>query len=115
MKKDIRYDFDVMHKNQKIASVRFHNGELQVERFVSGLLQVFPRENTDNEDIYSFLESRCYENGRPDLKEILAVAGMESNNPWQWCEKTHGIRHADYYWIKKPTEDVCWEDVKIRD
>ena len=115
MIKDVRYDFDVMHKNQKIASVRFQNGEPQVEKYATGLVQVFPRSKTSNEDVYNFLESRCYENGRPDLKEILEAAGLETNNPWLWCAKTHGIRHADYYWIKKPKENICWEDVKVRD
>ena len=64
--------------------------------------------------VYDFLKSRCYEDERADLKEILDQAGLKSNNPWKWARITHGVTYEDFFWIKFDGEILTWEEVKIR-
>lgn len=112
------YVFTVYSRNNKVADVNITNGKLKITTYTDNpLVQVFPRgDKTTIEDIYNFLKSRCYEDGRADLAEILNAAGMTSNNPWEWCKRTHGATYDDFYWLLFEGEkNLTWEDVKVRD
>ncbi len=76
--------------------------------------QAFWGDNINAKRLYDFLKGRCYEDSRPDLKEILAAHGLETNDPYRWCRKTHGVTYEDFYWIRYDDEDLTWEEVKIR-
>lgn len=65
--------------------------------------------------VQDFLRSRCYEEGRSDLKSILEEAGLTENDPWAWNQLTHGVTYDDYWWIRFPGETIEWSEVKLRD
>lgn len=112
------FAFTVLSRDKQIADVCIKDGELSVETYTDNrLIQVFPRgSDTTIADVYNFLRSRCYEDGRADLAEILKTTGMTSNNPWEWCRKTHGVTYDDFYWLRFPGEEnLTWEEVKVRD
>ena len=52
---------------------------------------------------YNFLKDRCHEDGRADLHEILAQAGMTENNPYQWVRLTHGVTWDDFFGLNLTT------------
>lgn len=111
-----QYEFCIYSKNNKVADVSIVKGELSITRYTDNILvQVFPRGNETIKDVYNFLKSRCYEDGRADLGRILKLAGMDANNPWEWCRKTHGVMYDDFYWLCFPEEKLTWEEVKVRD
>lgn len=112
--RDERYNFDVMLKDQVVASVRLSEGhfKIMINSDIPLGLQVFAMPNPNDIHVYTFLKSRCYEDGRADLKEILKEVGMERNNPFEWCKKTHGVVLGDYYWIRLENEELEWKDVK---
>lgn len=113
---DERYDFDVMLFNDLIAEVRFLDGKVQINRVCDNRrLQVFAMKDPQASDVYLFLKSRCYEDGRGDLEEILKAVGLRSNNPWEWCRITHGLSYGDNYWIRLKGEDLKWEDIKLHE
>ena len=60
------------------------------------------------------LKDRCYEDSRGNLSEILEYFGLENNNPYKWCEITHGVTWEDFFGIKYDNEDISWEEVRIR-
>lgn len=76
-----------------------------------GIRQPFSGGKLDLSRFYSFIKSRCYEDGRADLGEILDILGLEENNPWLFVKKTHGVKCDDYFWIKFNDEDISWKDV----
>lgn len=49
--------------------------------------------------VYTFLKSRCYEDGREDLDAILRHANMTSNNLWEWNKVIHGVMWGNQLWI----------------
>ncbi len=77
-------------------------------------IQPFWGENIDTLRFFHFLKDRCYEDSRADLKDILAAHGMENNNPYEWCMKTHGVTYEDFFWIRYNEEEITWEDVRVR-
>lgn len=109
--------FTIMYRNEAAAEVLISDDkkEVTIKKLIpDSLKQPFGGNKLDLERIYDFLKSRCYEDGRVDLPEILSQAGLKSNNPWQWMRITHGVTYDDMFWIKFPGEDLRWEDVKVR-
>ena len=110
------YDFSVYFKDELVSDVHIdtEKNETSIKRYVLGPKQPFMCDRQDIYYIYDFLESRCFENGRPDLPKILAAHGLTENNPYEWCRKTHGVMYNDFWWIKFPVETIKWDDVKVR-
>ena len=109
--------FTIMYQNEAAAEVLISNDKKKVEirkLIPDSLKQPLSGSKLDLERIYDFLKSRCYEDGRADLQEILDQAGLKSNNPWKWMRITHGVTYEDMFWIKFPGENLRWEDVKVR-
>lgn len=115
MQENFVSDFTVLYRDTPVADVVISENHTAIKKYVpDSCIQPFGGERQDMARIYDFLESRCYENGRADLKEILAQAGMTWNNPWQWAHVAHGVTWEDFLWIRFPGEDLKWEDVRIR-
>ena len=115
--KKMIYDFSVYDKDDLLADVHMDTdrNESSIKRYVLDARQPFMAPREDIPYIYDFLESRCFENSRPDLPKILAAHGMTENNPYEWCRKGHGVMYNDYLWLKFPGESLTWKDVKVRD
>ena len=79
-----------------------------------GLQQPFSGNKLDLERFYRFIKSRCYEDGRGDLAEILKKAHLSDNNPYDWIRISHGVTYDDFFWIRINDEQLTWEDVRIR-
>lgn len=110
-------EFTVMHKNEPVAVVKITDDKrgVTIDKLIPDCIrQPFGGDRQDLERVYNFLKDRCYEDGRGDLPEILAQAGLESNNPWEWVKLSHGVTYEDFFWIRFPGEDLTWEDVKVR-
>ena len=65
-----------------------------------GMTQPFSGGTLDLYRFYRFLKSRCFEDCRADLQEILEAMELPDNNPWEFVKKTHGATYEDHFWIK---------------
>lgn len=67
------YDFSVYFKDECIADVHIdtEKNETSIKRYILGPKQPFMCERQDIHYIYGFLESRCFDNGWPDMPPIL--------------------------------------------
>lgn len=111
------YNFTVMHQNEQVARVQVSDDHrtVRVDKLVpDSIIQPFGGNDLSINRIYNFLKSRCYEDGRADLQEILCQAGLKDNNPWEWNRITHGVTWEDYLWIKFEGEEISWENVRWR-
>ena len=111
------YNFTVMFENIPVAyiSVSDDHKKVQIEKLVpDSIIQPFGGEDLSLNRVYSFLKSRCYEDDREDLKEILSQAHLTSNDPWKRNRITQGVLWDDKIWIQYEGESLCWEDVQWR-
>lgn len=111
------YNFATYFLDEKVADVYMDTDErkVSIKKYVEGPKQPFKADIETVEYVYGFLKSRCFEDGRPDLPEILAMYGMTCNNPYEWNRKTHGVKHKDFWWLKFPEDkDIKWEDINPR-
>ena len=110
--------YHIMCRSELVADVILNRDtrEIHFEKYApDGWKQPFSGTNLTWERFYSFLKSRCYEDGRADLKRILAEMDMQDNNPYEWVKKTHGVTWEDYFWIRIDDEKISWEDVRVRE
>lgn len=111
------YNFTVMCENIPVANVRVSDDhkEVGIEKLVGDcIMQPFGGTDLSLRRVYNFLKSRCYEDGRADLDEILAQAHLDFNDPWKWNQITHGVMWDDKIWIRYEGENLSWEDVRWR-
>ncbi len=112
----VEINFSIMYKDEKVADILIRgNRKISIAKYTNEYYkQPFLSSKINLFYIYDFIQSRCYEDQRADLKRILDQAGLTHNDPWSWIKLTHGVTYDDFWWIKFPGETLSWEDVKIR-
>lgn len=110
------YDFSIYFFDELVTDVHMNleTSEVYMTKYVLGMKQPFMAERCDVTYVYDFLKSRCFNDARPDLPEILKVYGMKSNDPYEFCRKSHGVMYKDFWWLKYPGEDIKWDDINPR-
>lgn len=64
-------------------------------------------------DVFDFLEGRCFPRTRANCKELLAMIDLETYSPLDICRVTHGIMSDDYFWVRFGDEpELTWDDIK---
>lgn len=107
--------YTIMYKNIPVLKLIYQGNRLLDSTLLTDNKLMMPIIGTiDEMRVYNFFKSRCYEDDREDLSEILAQAGLSDNNPWKWVAVTHGVTYEDFWWVKINEEDVEWEQVKVR-
>lgn len=93
-----------MHKQYPctVIDVDYLNRRIKIQNRTGDLLhRAFGvNEAPDWSDYEQFLESRCFPRSRANLKELLRDMGLDSYDPIQIIEKTHGRTYDDAQWIK---------------
>ena len=108
-------NFTVMHKDEAVVRVEYKNDVPIIIKFTDNpMKQPFLGDYSLERQVYDLCKSRCYEDCRADLKNILHEAGMDTNDPFEWCRKTHGVTYEDLFWMKFDGEEISWDDVKVR-
>lgn len=109
------FSLEVYWKNERTARVWSEGPNVYVEAYIdSTVKRLFPNKTITREQAYECLKMRCWDPGRPDIRELLAVRGIKAYDPLEIVEKTHGVSWNDYLWIKFPGEDLKAEDVLVR-
>ncbi len=109
--------FSILWKNELLADIETEprKSEVKIKKYdVRPMIQIFQRGKIDRERIYEFIKSRCMEEGRGDIEEILEELGLEEYDPWKMVQITHGVDWDDFYWIRFEGENLTWEDVRVR-
>lgn len=109
--------YHVMNKDELVCIVEMTPDRKQIhfnKIRQDGVGQPFSGDRLNLERFYSFLKSRCYEDGRGDLDRILKKAHLDSNDPYEFIKLSHGVTLSDNFWIKTSTENLSWKDVKVR-
>ena len=108
--------YHIMWQDEEVATVLLSQDKKKIhfQRYVYGIKQPFNGDILTVERFYRFLKDRCYEDGRGDLQEILEMAGLSSNNPYEWVKISHGVTWEDFWWVKFEGEEITWDDVRVR-
>ena len=99
--KKIMPDFLWMWEDEVISNVHIESSEVMVERYnLNPFKQIFYSDRIPRFMFGEILRSRCWDEKRPDIKELLNLIGLEEYNPYSICLKTHGKMAQDKTWFK---------------
>lgn len=104
---DMVAEFDVDYSTEKITNYHRYTDDWVISPFGNS-------DSVTYDMFLGFLESRCPERGRPDLKELLNKWGLEVYDPVGICKATRGLMWDDFLWIRFEGDDVTYDDIKIR-
>ena len=108
-------DLEVWWKNRLTAKVHSEGTKVYVESTEKNpMKRLFPNMTLSRYQASEVLKMRCWDPGRPDIRELLAACGLTKYVPLDIVRKTHGVSYNDFLWIKFPGEDLRAEDVLVR-
>lgn len=108
--------FYIMNKNRKVCKVVISGLKVTLEKYSDKLSdKQFPTDTPTIEEVYAWIEERCFPESRANKKELLEAMGLTLYEPLEIVKITHGLLHEDYNWILWEGEEINYEDIKIRD
>lgn len=109
------YSFEVYWKDELTAKVRVKGKDVYVSSYSNQPgKRLFPAGKLSRFQLSEILKTRCWDEGRPDIKKLLRVRGIEEYNPLAIVRKTHGVSWNDFIWIRFPGEKLTAKDVLVR-
>ena len=109
------FSLEVWWKNRLTAKVHSEGTKVYVESTEKNpMKRLFPNMTLSRYQASEVLKMRCWDPGRPDIRELLAACGLTKYAPLDIVRKTHGVSYNDFLWIKFPGEDLRAEDVLVR-
>lgn len=54
-------------------------------------------------------ETRCWERGRADIKELLNKIGLDEYDPIEIVKRTFGVSYNDSIWFKFGDNNITWK------
>ena len=109
------FSLEVWWKNRLTAKVHSEGTKVYVESIEKNpMKRLFPNMTLSRYQASEVLKMRCWDPGRPDIRELLAACGLTKYVPLDIVKKTHGVSYNDFLWIKFPGEDLRAEDVLVR-
>ena len=109
------FSLEVWWKNRLTAKVHSEGTKVYVESTEKNpMKRLFPNMTLSRYQASEVLKMRCWDPGRPDIRELLAACGLTKYVPLDIVRKTHGVSYNDFLWIKFPGEDLRAEAVLVR-
>ncbi len=107
--------FYIMDKNRRICKVIISGLKVTLEKYSEAKIdKQFPTDTPTIEEVYEWIEDRCFPESRANKNELLEAMGLSLYEPLEIVKITHGLLHEDYIWILWEGEEVQYEDIKIR-
>lgn len=107
--------FTCYWKDEPVSEVCVNGMNVHVKRFVKNpVKQIFPVEEMDVFKLTEILKTRCWEDNRAGLDELLKKIGVPFYDPLEIVKKTHGVSYNDFLWIQFHGEYLSWKDVAPR-
>lgn len=103
---------DLMCKNDLCARVTYNRKtkEITNEQFSKVPHETIIGKGEPTVDrLLTFLRSRCFEEGRPDKKELLEYMGLTQYDPLSIVMVTKGQLTSDHMWVRFNNEDLTYE------
>ena len=98
--------FYIMDKNRKICKVNILGLNVTLEKYSDELIdKQFPTDTPTIEEVYAWIEQRCFPENRANKDELLAAMNLSLYEP---------LEIVDYIWILWEGEEINYEDIKIR-
>lgn len=106
-------DFYLMWEDEEIAYVHIGETEVHIDRYdLHPVKQIFYRDSISRYQFGEIIRHRCFDENRPDKKELVTLLGLKEYNPFEICMRTHGKMVQDKTWFRFKGEKLRYKDLK---
>lgn len=110
------WSFYIMERERVLFKVEIGDKDVNVISYTDRVGdQQFPEDKVTFDDVYDWLEYRCFPRTRANCKELLKRMGLSAYDPLDIIHVTHGMLWDDYIWVKFEGEEIEYKDIKLRD
>ena len=106
-------DFTLMWRDEPIADLMISDGKILLERYSANpAKQLFYADQIPVFTLGEILRTRCWDENRSDIQDLLHLIGLEDYNPYAIVSKTHGLMAQDPIWIRFKGEKLTYKEVR---
>ena len=106
-------DFTLMWKDEPVADLMINGSNVVLERYTTcPAKQLFYADIISLLELGDILKTRCWEEGRSDINNLLHMIGLEEYNPYAIVSKTHGLMAQDPIWLRFEGEKLTYKEVR---
>lgn len=96
-----------------IIEVDYATDSIKVTNFTDNVLdKPFGNLEPTIDDLDDFFEEHIFDRNRFDMKELLAVRGLDFYDPEAIARISHGRSSDNTYWMRFDDEDITWDELK---
>ncbi len=101
----------VYWKDELTAVVNIQNNDGFVKKFTDNPMKqfFFAFDKIDIAKLSELLETRCWERGRADIKDLLNKIGLDEYDPIEIVKRTFGVSYNDSIWFKFGDNNITWK------
>ena len=100
-------EFDVDTRLRSVSNYKKYTNDWLLWPFTK-------KDIVDYEHFIGFLETRCPDRNRDNLKELLRDWGIFEFDPIAIIRITHGLSFDDWTWIRFEGDDATYDSIKVR-
>lgn len=91
--------------------MNIHNNEVFIKKFTDNPMKQFflAFDKIDIAKLGELFETRCWERGRADIKELLNKIGLDEYDPIEIVKRTFGVSYNDSIWFKFGDNNITWK------
>lgn len=106
-------DFTLMWRDEIIADLMISDGKVLIERYsTSPAKQIFHANQMTLFTLGEILRTRCWDENREDIGNLLELIGLDEYNPYAIVSKTHGLMAQDPIWFRFKGEKLTYREVR---
>jgi len=106
-------DFTLMWRDEPVADLMISNGKVLLERYTTNpAKQLFHADRISLFTLGEIMRTRCWDENRPDIQDLLRMIGLDAFDPYSIVSKTHGLMAQDPIWFRFKGEKLTYWEVR---
>ena len=106
-------NFTLMWRDEPIADLKIKGTDVLLERYSSSpAKQLFYADRLSLFELGEILASRCWDENREDIADLLRLIGLRTYDPYAIVSKTHGLMAQDPIWFRFEGEQLTYKEIR---
>ena len=106
-------NFTLMWRDEPAADLKLSGSDIILERYTTNpAKQLFYADRISLFELGEILTTRCWEENRSDIDELLHLIGLHTYDPYAIVSRTHGLMAQDPIWFRFEGEKLTYKEVR---
>ena len=107
------HNFTLMWRDEPTADLIISGHDVVLERYTTNpAKQLFYADRISLFELGEILTTRCWEENRSDIDELLHLIGLDTYDPYAIVRRTHGLMVQDPIWFRFEGEKLTYREVR---